>query len=135
MRRFAVGIREGRVVSDAPSHCDLLGARLCGVCPVALCHGDGWGRVILGASGVVVPWGLVRGVFGCVWLCCIVSCRVVSCRVVSCHVLSRRAASRRVGSSLLSCRVMSRRVPLVRRLASLESRLYESLTRVVVKSC
>ena len=43
--RCAVGIGEGRVVSDAVSHCDLRGS-----------------MSVWGVSGVIVPSGLVGGV-------------------------------------------------------------------------
>ena len=51
---------------------------------LSLCRGAWWGgRVVLGVSGAVVPWGLVGSV--CVWLCLTLPCRVKWCRVISCR--------------------------------------------------
>ena len=81
------------------------------VCLAALCRRDWWGacrfgrvwcfcgvglgggRVVLGVSGVIAPWGLVGGVSCLVVLEFAVSCQVVSCRIMSCRVVSRRVAS------------------------------------------
>ena len=65
------------------------------ICVERVCVGCVWcrravkiagGRVGLGVSGVVVPWGLVGGVSCLVLLGFPLSCQAVSCRVMSCRV-------------------------------------------------
>ena len=80
------------------------------VCAVGICWGTrrfgcvwcrcavgiGGGGVALGVFGIVLPWGLVGGVFSRVGLGCIVSCRVVLCRVELSRVVVGRVVSWRV---------------------------------------
>ena len=84
-----------------------------------------WGLVGSTCFGTIVPWGLVGGVSFWVrlvsmcWCCCAVGLGGLC--VVRCVGLCGVVSSGVMSCGVISCYVMSCRVPLVRRLASLES--------------
>ena len=64
--RCAVGIGEVRVVPDAPCHCHMRGACLCGLCLVSLCRGVWWWAWSVGRAWCLcaMDWRGVRGLCG-----------------------------------------------------------------------